>query len=156
MKKLLLILITILMFCSCTVSEQNTETQENKNEPEIFENAEQDDWGITLSVTDVTPTGLTVVFKQSGGNPTGELMTGSYYRLDNKDKELAFIVEGDVAWTAEAYMIQKDEEIKMQVNWQWLYGTLEPGTYKIFKGVMDFRGPGDFDEREYSAEFTVE
>ena len=120
MKKLLLIMMAIFMLCSCTVSEQNTETQENKNEPEIFENAEQDDWGITLSVTDVTPTGLTVVFKQSGGNPTGELMTGSYYRLENKDKELAYIVEGDVAWTAEAYMIQKDEEIKMQANWEWL------------------------------------
>jgi hypothetical protein len=53
-------------------------------------------------------------------------------------------------------MIQKDEEIKMQANWEWLYGTLEPGTYRIFKEVMDFRGPGDFDEREYSAEFTVE
>lgn len=115
-----------------------------------------DDWGITLSVTDVTPTGLTVVFTQSGGNPTGELMTGSYYRLENKDKELSYIVEGDVAWTAEAYMIQKDGETQMQVNWQWLYGTLEPGTYKIYKEVMDFRGPGDFDEREYSAEFTVE
>ena len=146
MKKLLLIMMAIFMLCSCTVSEQNTETQENKNEPEIFENAEQDDWGITLSVTDVTPTGLTVVFKQSGGNPTGELMTGSYYRLENKDKELAYIVEGDVAWTAEAYMIQKDGETEMQVNWQWLYGTLEPGTYRILKGVTDFRGPGDFDE----------
>ena len=156
MKKLLLILIAILMFCSCTVSEQNTETQENKNEPEIFENAEQDDWGITLSVTDVTPTGLTVVFTQSGGNPTGELMTGSYYRLENKDKELAYIVEGDVAWTSEAYMIQKDGETEMQANWEWLYGTLEPGTYRIFKGVMDFRGPGDFDEKEYSAEFVIE
>ena len=156
MKKLLLIMMAIFMLCSCTVSEQNTETQENKNEPEIFENAEQDDWGITLSVTDVTPTGLTVVFKQSGGNPTGELMTGSYYRLENKDKELAYIVEGDVAWTAEAYMIQKDGETEMQVNWQWLYGTLEPGTYRIFKGVTDFRGPGDFDEKEYYAEFTVE
>ena len=156
MKKLLLILITILMFCSCTVSEQNTEAPENEMKPEISESAEPDDQGITLSVTDVTPTGLTVVFKQSGGNPTGELMTGSYYRLENKDKELAYIVEGDVAWTAEAYMIQKDGETEMQANWEWLYGTLEPGTYRIFKGVMDFRGPGDFDEREYSAEFTVE
>ena len=156
MKKLLLIMMAIFMLCFCTVSEQNTETQENKNEPEIFENAEQDDWGITLSVTDVTPTGLTVVFKQSGGNPTGELMTGSYYRLENKDKELAYIVEGDIAWTAEAYMIQKDGETQMQANWEWLYGTLEPGNYRLIKQVSDFRGPGDFDEKEYYAEFTVE
>ena len=156
MKKLLLIMTAIFMLCSCAASEQNTEAPENEMKPEISESAEPDDWGITLSVTDVTPTGLTVVFKQSGGNPTGELMTGSYYRLENKDKELAYIVEGDVAWTAEAYMIQKDDETEMQANWEWLYGTLEPGTYRIFKGVMDFRGPGDFDEKEYSAEFTIE
>ena len=114
-----------------------------------------DDWGLTLSVSNVTATGLTVIFTQSGGNPTGELMTGSYYRLESADGELAYIVEGDVAWTSEAYMIPKDGSVSMSVNWEWLYGALEPGTYKIFKGVSDFRGPGDYDDREYSAEFTV-
>ncbi|MBQ3500436.1 MAG: hypothetical protein IJA70_03305 [Oscillospiraceae bacterium] len=114
-----------------------------------------DDWGLTLSVSDVTATGLTVIFTQSGGNPTGELMTGSYYRLESADGELAYIAEGDVAWTSEAYMIPKDGSVSMSVNWEWLYGALEPGTYKIFKGVSDFRGPGDYDDREYSAEFTV-
>ena len=114
-----------------------------------------DDWGITLSVSSITPTGATVVFSQSGGNPTGELMTGSYYRLENEKGELSYIVEGDVVWTSEAYMIQKDGETQMQANWEWLYGNLEPGTYRLVKQVMDFRGPGDFDEKEYSAEFTI-
>lgn len=114
-----------------------------------------DEWGLTLSVKSVTPTGATLVFKQSGGNPTGELMTGSYYRLEDENGELPYIVEGDVAWTSEAYMIKKDSEIQMQANWEGLYGTLEPGTYRIYKGVMDFRGTGDFDEKEYFAEFTI-
>ncbi|MBE6892583.1 MAG: hypothetical protein E7482_01055 [Ruminococcaceae bacterium] len=114
-----------------------------------------DEWGLTLSVKSVTPTGATLVFKQSEGNPTGELMTGSYYRLEDKNGELPYIVEGDVAWTSEAYMIKKDGEIQMQANWEWLYGTLEPGTYRIYKEVMDFRGAGDFDEKEYFAEFTI-
>ena len=52
-------------------------------------------------------------------------------------------------------MIKKDGKTEMKTDWQWLYGTLEPGTYRIVKEVMDFRGPGDFDEKEYSAEFTV-
>ena len=113
-----------------------------------------DEWGITFSVKSASATGATVVFSQSGGNPTGELMTGSYYRLEHKNEEMAFLVD-DVVWTAEAYMIQKDSETQMQANWEWLYGTLEPGTYRIVKQVMDFRGPGDFDEKEYSAEFTI-
>ena len=114
-----------------------------------------DDWGVTLSLSDVTSTAATVVFSQSGGNSTGELMTGSYYRIESADGELAYIVEGDVAWTSEAYMIQKDGTVSMNVNWEWLYGKLEPGTYRLVKQVMDFRGPGDFDEKEYSAEFTI-
>ena len=114
-----------------------------------------DEWGLTLSVSSVTPTGATLVFKQSGGNPTGELMTGSHYRLEDKNGELPYIVEGDVAWTAEAYRIQKDGEIQMQANWEWLYGTLEPGTYRIYKGVMDWREAGDSDSKEYFAEFTI-
>ncbi len=114
-----------------------------------------DDWGITLLVKDVTPTGATIVFSQSGGNPSGELDTGSYYRLEYNNKELAFAVEGDIAWTSEAYMIPKGGEVEMNVNWEWLYGTLEPGTYRIVKQVMDFRAPGDYDEKEYSAEFTI-
>lgn len=114
-----------------------------------------DDWGITLSVKNVTANGATVVFKQSGGNPSGELNTGSYYRLEHKNEEMAFIFEGETAWTSEAYMIPKDGEVEMEVNWQWIYGTLEPGTYRIVKEVMDFRAPGDFDEKEYSAEFTI-
>ncbi len=114
-----------------------------------------DEWGLTLSVSSVTPNGATLVFKQSGGNPTGELMTGSHYRLEDKNGELPYIVEGDVAWTAEAYRIQKDGEIQMQANWEWLYGTLEPGTYRIYKGVMDWREAGDSDSKEYFAEFTI-
>lgn len=114
-----------------------------------------DEWGLTLSVSSVTPTGATLIFKQSGGNPTGELMTGSHYRLEDKNGELPYIVEGDVAWTAEAYRIQKDGEIQMQANWEWLYGTLEPGTYRIYKGVMDWREAGDSDSKEYFAEFTI-
>ena len=114
-----------------------------------------DEWGLTLSVSDVTATGATVIFSQSGGNPSGELTTGSYYRIENKDKELSYIVEGDVAWTSEAYMIRKDGTVSMNVNWEWLYGNLEPGTYRLVKQVTDFRGPGDFDEKEYSAEFTI-
>ena len=40
-----------------------------------------DAWGLTLTAKDVTPTGCTVVFTQSGGNPTGELDTGVYFEL---------------------------------------------------------------------------
>ncbi len=114
-----------------------------------------DDWGVTLSVKNVTPTGATVVFTQSGGNPTGELTTGSYYWIEYEGEERAFVIDGDIAWTAEAYVIPKDGKFEMNVDWEWLYGELEPGVYRIYKGVSDYRGSGDLDDKTYSAEFTV-
>ena len=149
MKKVLSVLIAVLMLCSCAAAEPEVEQPKSENE-------KADEWGVTLSIKNVTPESATIVFNQSGGNPTGELMTGSYYRIEYDDKELAFAVEGDITWTAEAYNIPENGELEMEVNWKWLYGALEPGKYKIFKVVSDFRGTGDFEDREYFAEFTVE
>lgn len=120
-----------------------------------FRVVREDPWGLQLSVKNVTPEGATVVFTQSGGSPTGELETGSYFKIEYEDEEMAFLID-DVAWTAEAYIIPKGGNLEMEVNWRWLYGKLEPGTYRIYKSVMDFRGPGDYDSKEYSAQFIVE
>lgn len=153
MRKVISVISAILLLCSCA---PHTETlYEETPETSKIEETVQDDWGVTLSVKNVTPTGATVVFSQNGGNPTGELSTGSWYSLEYENEEMAFAVEGDICWTAEAYTIPKNGEFEIDVNWSWLYGTLEPGTYRIVKEVMDFRGTGDYDIKEYSVEFTV-
>lgn len=114
-----------------------------------------DEWGITLSIGGVTATGGTLVFTQSGGNPTGELDTGSYYRIESVDNgDLALLID-NVAWTSEAYVIPKGGKLEMPVDWSWLYGELPEGTYRIYKPVSDFRGPGDYDNKVYFAEFTI-
>lgn len=147
MKKIISLLMILILLCGCGANEEAKLPEETENQP--------DDWGITFSVGNITPKGATVSFSQSGGSPTGELITGSYYRVEKDGKELPYVVEGDVGWTAEAYMIMPEKTSFYEVNWEWLYGELEPGTYVIYKGVMDFRGPGDFDEKEYSAEFII-
>lgn len=53
-----------------------------------------DVWGIQLSARDVTPTGMTLICQQSGGEPTGDLHTGSYYSLEKKVKGDWVEVEG--------------------------------------------------------------
>ncbi|MBQ4642604.1 MAG: hypothetical protein IJB66_00095 [Oscillospiraceae bacterium] len=136
------------MFCSCAAAEPEAEQPKSENE-------KADEWGVTLSVKNVTPESATIVFNQSGGNPTGELMTGSYFRIENENGELAFIAEGDITWTAEAYNIPESGELEMEVNWEGVYGTLEPGTYRIFKNVRNNSDPGDL-IKEGSVEFTVE
>ena len=64
------------------------------------------DWGLSLSVKDVSATGLTLVVAQSGGEPTGTLETGEPYRIitlveckdifdKNRNKIIGFIVLKD-------------------------------------------------------------
>lgn len=120
----------------------------------------EEKWGVTLNVEDITTKGLTITCTQSGGESTGELQTGSWYILEqwtqeNGWKEIPYIVEGEFAWTAEAWMIPKNEVCEWEVNWEWLYGQIPAGKYRIGKEIMDFRGTGDFDKTIYFVEFSL-
>lgn len=132
----------------------------NKTASTSVSAAEEDEWGITLSVEEVTSSGLTLVCTQSGGNARGELQTGSPYVLERYAEGKWFpvgIKPGlDVAWTMEGWMIERDAQTKWQVDWKFLYGQLEPDTYRISKVIKDFRGPGKYTEKTYYAEFAVE
>ena len=124
-------------------------------------NGEQPDaWGITLSAENVTNTGMTLVCTQSGGKFKGELQTGSPFVLER-------FVEGEwlpvgaipgleVAWTMEAWGIQPNFTTRWKVDWEWLYGYLEPGTYRMSKQIMDFRSPGKYTEKIYYVEFGID
>ena len=119
---------------------------------------DRDEWGLVFSAENVTDAGLTLVFAQSGDGPTGELQTGEWYTLDKfADGEWTPLETEplDFAWNMIAYMIKRDDVTKLDVNWEWLYGRLSAGKYRINKEIMDFRQSGDYDEKVYSAEFEV-
>lgn len=127
-----------------------------------FEETIDETWGLTLSVRDVTPTGLTLVFTQSGGAPTGMLQTGSPYWLEADEggvweavPELPLEDGVERGWHSIAYLIPMNDSVEREVNWQYLYGELPAGTYRIGKEIMDFRESGDYDQRNYYAEFSI-
>ena len=122
--------------------------------------AYQDHWGVKLTAKNITPSGLTIVCTQQDGEPTGELNTGSYYGLEVlRDGEWGAVellpMEGELAWTSEAWMIPNNAETEWEVNWSRLYGELPAGNYRISKSVMDFRGTGDYDTKAYYAGFDL-
>jgi len=121
----------------------------------------QEGWGIELQTKNVTPSGLTIVCEQIGGENVFELNTGSYFVIQ-KLEETGYInveylpQEYDIAWTAEAWIINKDATTTWDVNWEWLYGKLPAGEYRIGKEIMNFRGPGDFDQEIIYAHFEIQ
>lgn len=118
-------------------------------------------WGVTLDVEDVTPTSLTLKCTQSGGRPTGELQTGTWYVLQTWTQEYGWREvdylphEYEIAWTQEAWIIPMNDTCEWEVNWEWLYGELPEGKYRIGKEIMDFRDAGDYDSTIYYAEFEI-
>jgi len=123
-------------------------------------NAQLNKWGLALEAENVTPSGLTLLCHQSGGENIFELSTGSYYVIQRKENgewaDVEYLPqEYDVAWTAEAWMIQKGSTTTWDVNWEWLYGELPPGEYRIGKDITNFRATGDYDSEILCAEFIV-
>jgi len=117
------------------------------------------DWGLRLEAKEITPEGATVVFKQKGGNATGDLQTGEAYWLEKKDGNKWLAVDTlpciDYAFNMVAYGIDSEGETKLKTNWHWLYGELGTGVYRIAKEVMDFRKTADFDNQVYYAYFEI-
>lgn len=120
---------------------------------------EANDWGISLSVKNIAPTGATLVISQFGGNPSGELRYGSAYKIQSLNgdtwEDVPYVTEADVAWTDEAYMIEMDIDCEIVLSWDWLYGNLPEGQYRIVKEFMDFRSSGDYDKENYYADFDI-
>ena len=118
----------------------------------------EETWGITLKAENVTPKGATIKCTQSGGEPTGRLQTGSRYFLETWTQEKGWHEApyfAEVAWTQEAWIIPMNDSCEWEVNWEWLYGTLSEGKYRIGKDIIDFRGTGDYDNVIYYAEFEI-
>ena len=115
-------------------------------------------WGLTLSVKDVTPTGLTLVCAKEGGNPTGELMCGTDYRLlvfeDGMWKYVPTVIE-EYGWDDMGYPITDGKNREFELSWEWLYGKLPAGTYRLAKDFIDWRDSGDWDEATYWVEFEI-
>ncbi len=127
--------------------------------PEFMVFAEK--WGVTLTATNITPTGLTLQCTQSGGRPTGDLQTGSWYVLETWTQQDGWQQvnyrpqEYEPMWTQEAWTIPINDTCEWKVNWEWLYGQLPEGKYRIGKEITDFRGTGDYDATIYYAEFEI-
>ncbi len=120
-----------------------------------------DPWGITMTAVDVVPTGMTLLVTQTNGAPTGELGFGCEYGLemmqDGDWRPVPYAPgTGDVAWTAELYIVRRGGSTGQAIHWENLYGELPKGQYRLLKTIQDHRGPGDRDTKTYYAEFTIE
>lgn len=119
-----------------------------------------DKWGITFRADDVTPKGIILKIEQFGGHPSGELQTGVAYLLEttvNDEWQPVKTKSGKpLVWNSIAYGIKKNNITEMKIDWQYAYGELKPGFYRLSKEIMDFRAAGDYDKETYHVYFSIE
>ncbi len=118
-----------------------------------------DEWGITLYADDIKPTGLTLKIEQFGGNPSGSLEFGAAYTLettvDDEWQPVETISGEPLVWNMLGYSIKMNDVTEMKIDWQYGYGELKPGFYRLKKEIMDFRAAGNYDKKTYEVYFTI-
>lgn len=126
----------------------------------LFNTINNDKWGIRLFAEDVTPKGMTLKIEQFGGNPSGTLEYGAPFTLETTVNDIWQEVEtktgGPLAWNMLAYSIKMNDITELKIDWQYGYGKLKPGFYRLKKEIMDFRAAGDYDTETYEVYFTIE
>lgn len=148
MKKWMIVILALAVLCAgCAARDAETPGAEAGNE-----------WGVVMTVENITDSGARVVMEQEGVEIPWELTTGSFYALQTRSGGEWVdtpMVRSDVAWTMEAYLIAPGQAYRQDVSWEWLYGVLSPGHYRIGKNVSIFRAPGDTETAMVWAEFTI-
>ncbi len=122
--------------------------------------SELDEVGLYFTLENVSSTGATLVFNQYDTQaPTGELQFGEDFGIEiwrnGNWEEAPIVVEGDYGFNAVAYMIKSGDQTKLEMSWEWLYGKLPPGEYRLGKSVDDFRKSGDYDKYTVYAHFIL-
>ena len=132
MKKLtVFILIMLALLCGCA--------QESAYQPTGAAN-------VTMTVSDVTPSGAVVTIRDCNSEP---FVYGEWYVIEQQKDGLWYEVKtkiNDYGFNEIGWLTDDRGELTMDVDWEWLYGVLPSGTYRIFKEV---------NSRQIFVEFTI-
>lgn len=118
-------------------------------------------WTVCLSAESVTPKGATVIGVPVLCGFIGTLETGSPYSVQRKTatgwQEVSELPrDHDMAWTMEAYGHSKILPFRDAVSWESLYGELPPGEYRYAKRFYKTDLLGNWKDKMFYAEFTVQ
>ena len=162
--RFLLILIVCATFglvgCSNEKEEVSTshETEYVPTPHEAVNNLE----GVTMRVKEGTmsSTGMTVVLENKTdkeityGDPytLEKNMGGKWFEVSVLESLIGYYGFNDIG-----YGVNPSSTNEWEVDWEWLYGKLDKGQYRLVKKyVSDFRRQGDYDQYYLAVEFEIQ
>lgn len=174
MKKYLSILICLILFLAlagCRDHMNNNSTVEAlKTKAATSQPAEKTDWkptkhetvnqlaGVTMIVQEGTAStaGLTIEFENKSNR---QCLYGESYCLEKSINggwyQVPMVIDGNYAFNDIGYELASGNKSGKAVNWDWLYGHLETGKYRIVKDIIAIKDPGKNDCFYLAAEFSI-
>ncbi len=145
--KFLLIVIVLLLMTGCQSNIQ--EIKENRTYKGDTSN------GVTMAIKEGTLTNSSATIIITDNNKE----TNDYsvnYRLYKKEEDkwvsLKLIVD-KYSMTLAHYRVKEDNKLEMEHNWEYLYGKLVPGEYKLVKPVYKINDYDTYDT--VSVDFVI-
>ena len=90
---------------------------------------------VSISISDISSSGATLVITDTNPEP---YLYGEWYKIqrltDGQWQDVPHVIDNG-AFNAMGYIPDANGEVKFTINWEWLYGKLPAGTYRIFKEV---------------------
>lgn len=119
-----------------------------------------DEIELHFSLKDISAAGATLVFEQHDAEaPKGQLIYGDDFvievRKDGKWEEAPIPIEGNYGFNAIAHIITLEDRMEEELSWEWLYGELAPGEYRIGKSISDHIEPGNNNNYMIYAHFIL-
>ena len=104
--------------------------------------SEDDTIAVIMSVSNVTPAGLTVHFRQYDKRENIKLVYGDGYRLEDLNgdtwEDVPRLIEERGTDEEGNIKLPSEGESELEINWKILYGILTPGTYRITMTMADW------------------
>lgn len=107
---------------------------ENGNEVQL----KYEDWGLEFTVTELSPTGISLDYIQQGGMAVGDLSVKWFHVYNDQG-----MMNEQLELPMEPIYIQKNAEGEFTLNWEPMLGALPSGEYTLVLYVYD-----NFDESE--------
>jgi len=90
---------------------------------------------VSISISDISLTGATIIIKDTNKKPYTQ---GEWYKIekqvDGKWYEVKTLLD-NYGFNSIGYLPDENNEVKHVIDWEWLYGELPLGSYRILKEV---------------------
>ena len=149
-KKILIILVlsmTILCIAGCSTTNNDFDIGKI-SEIETLSS------GITLSIKEGTLTkrGATLILKN---NTDKSINYGDPYAIQIKQDNNWHDINLEIAFNAPLWTLESNKVTELELNWEYSYGELSKGEYRIIKGIDIETKDGTLDEYYVAVEFDI-